>query len=414
MPVEKTNLENQLTIATDTIDNFETVSIGMFINIGAVNENENQIGVSHFLEHMAFKGTTSRAALQISREIESVGGIMNACTGIETTAFYVKVLKNDVELAVDIITDILQNSTFDAEEFEKERGVIIQEIRKINDTPDDLIFDMFQKKCFDGERLGTSIIGTENNIRSVRREVLKDYLETKYSTDKMILAACGGVRHEEIVALAQKFASSMKSFETEVVEPQKYKGGFIFKKKKLEQSHLILGFEGVNHKDEDSFSIGVMSTILGGGMSSRLFQEIREKRGLAYAVLSFNSRYRDTGTFGIYAACEDNKVSDTIKIARDEVQKLARDVTEEELKKAKTQMKAATLMALENSSSRMERLAEQFLLRQKFLSPKEISQKIDEVTIDDIKRVVNRIFKSKPTLAVIGNGNDIEKLYDIF
>jgi predicted Zn-dependent peptidase len=414
MPIEKTSLENGLTIATDTIDNFETASVGIFVNVGSVNEDKKQTGVSHFLEHMAFKGTKSRTALQISSEIESVGGIMNAYTSKEVTAFHVKVLKNDVKLAIDIITDIIQNSTFDAEEFEKERDVIIQEIRQVNDTPDDLVFDLFQEKCFDGENLGTSILGPEDNIRAFQPNVLQDYLATKYSTDKMILAASGGIEHNDIVELAKEYASSMKSFEIEKVKKQTYRGGFIFKKKDLEQSHMVFGFEGIPHKDEDKFALGVMSTILGYGMSSRLFQEIREKRGLAYAVFSFVSGYRDTGTFGIYAACEDNKANEVIKIAKDEIQKAAsNDITEEELKKAKTQMKASILMGLESSSSRMEKLASQFLLQQKFLSPSEMSQKIDDVTIDAITNVTKKILKSKPTLAILGNGSDIERLYDI-
>jgi predicted Zn-dependent peptidase len=411
MNIKKTELRNGLVVATDRIDNFETASIGIFVNIGSVNENSEQIGVSHFLEHMAFKGTTNRTALQISKAIESVGGIINAYTSKEVTAYHTKVLKGDIKLAIDIITDILQNSIFDTEEFEKERGVIIQEIRQVNDTPDDLVFDMFQEKCFDGEHLGTSILGSENDIRSYRPEALKNYLDTKYSTKKMILAASGKVDHDEISNIADELTTSMRPFDIEVVEKQVYKGGFIYKKKDLEQSHLVFGFEGISTVDDDKYALRLMSTILGCGMSSRLFQEIRERRGLAYSVFSFVSNYRDTGTFGIYSACEHNKAREVLKIAKDEVLKIGNDLSEEELQKAKTQMKASILMGLESSSNRMERMANQLLLQNLFLTPGEAAKKVDSVMTEDIKRISKKIASSKITLAVVGNGSDIEELY---
>ena len=414
MSIEKTQLNNGLTVATDNINGFETISLGLFVNIGSVNENQKQIGVSHFLEHMAFKGTEKRTALQISYDIESVGGFINAYTSKEVTAFHVKVLKNDVKLAVDIITDIVQNSTFDEIEFNKERGVIIQEIRQLNDAPDDYVFDMFQAKCFDNEKLGTQILGSEEDILSFSPNDLHSYLSSKYSTDKMILTASGGINHEDLVGLTNEFTPNMKKFETEVVEKQNYKGGFIFKKKKLEQTHLILGFEGLNHTHENKYDLCVLSTILGGGMSSRLFQEVREKRGLVYSVFSFASNYKDTGAFGIYAACEDDKAKEVIDITKNELEKIRFDITEEELKKAKTQIKASLLMGLESSSARMERLANQYLLQNRISSPNEVVEKIDIISIDSLKKLSNNIFNTKPTLAVIGNGRDIERLYDFF
>lgn len=414
MSIEKTQLSNGLTVATDTIEGFETVSLGLFVNVGSVDESENQTGVSHFLEHMAFKGTEKRTALQISYAIESVGGFINAYTSKEVTAFHVKVLKSDVKLAVDIITDIVQNSTFDESEFNKERGVIIQEIRQLNDAPDDYVFDMFQAKCFDNERLGTQILGSEEDILSFAPSDLSDYLSSKYSTNRMIFSASGKVDHEDLVDLANEFTPKLKKFETEVVEKQNYKGGFIFKKKKLEQTHLILGFEGLNHTHDNKYDLCVLSTILGGGMSSRLFQEVREKRGLVYSVFSFASNYRDTGTFGVYAACEDNKAKEVIEITKNELEKVKFDITEEELKKAKTQIKASLLMGLESSSARMERLANQFLLHGKITHPNEAVEKIDRISLDSLRNLSTKIFATKPTLAVIGNGFDIENLYDFF
>ncbi len=412
MDTKISQLGNKLTIATDTISNFETISLGLFVNIGSVNESSKQIGISHFLEHMAFKGTTKRTALDISYAIESVGGFINAFTSKEMTAFHVKVLKDNIDLAVDIISDIVQNSTFDKSEFEKERGVIIQEIRQLNDSPDDLVLDMFQSKCFEGEKLGTQILGAEEDILSYSPSDLNHYMKSKYTTDKMVFAASGNIDHEKFKILAEKYTPELNSFSVPSVEKQIYKGGFIFKKKELEQTHLVYGLEGLSHTNDSKFALSILTTIFGGGMSSRLFQEVREKRGLVYTIFSFNSNYKDTGTFGIYAACEAKKAREVIDIIRSECEKIKEDISDEELRKAKTQLKASLLMGLESSSTRMERLANQILLHKKISSPSETSQKIEDIQLDSVKNLINQMLLSKPTLAVIGNGKDIENLYE--
>jgi predicted Zn-dependent peptidase len=361
---------------------------------------------------MAFKGTTTRTALEISEAIEAVGGHMNAYTSKEITVFHAKILKGNVDLAIDILTDIIQNSKFDLSEFEKEKMVIIQEIRQMNDTPDDLVFEMFQAKCFDGECLGQSILGTEDDIRSYSPEDLHRYLKSKYSTDKMILCASGGIDHDEIVNLSERYTGGMAAFQVPPPAKQKYQGGFIFKKKQLEQTHVVLGYEGVSQNDQTKYDLFVLSTILGAGMSSRLFQEVREKRGLVYSIFSFTSNYRDTGNFGIYAACEDDKTKEVISIIRDEFEKIRHTLTEEEILKAKTQINASLLMSLESSGNRMERMAHQFLLQGRFFPPGEITEKINAVNEESIIAITERVFRTKPTLAVIGDGKDIEKLYD--
>ena len=414
MPIQKTKLSNGISVATDNIPNFETASIGIFVNVGSVNETEDLSGVSHFVEHMAFKGTTKRTALEISEEIESVGGYMNAYTSKEVTAFHAKVLMSDLELAVDVITDIVQNSTFESSEFEKERGVIIQEIRQLNDTPDDLVFDMFQAKCYEGENLGTQILGTEDSVNSLKPETLSCYLNENYSTDKMIICASGKVDHENLVALTEKYITKLQSFPTKNPEAQTYKGGYICKAKELEQMHLVLGYEGFNHTSDHKFDLFVLSTILGGGMSSRLFQEIREKRGLAYAIFSFTSNYKDTGTFGVYSGCEASNIKDVINIMQDEFNKVVTDIEDKEIEKAKTQIKASLLMGLESSSSRMERMANQYLLQKVFLEASEISAKISAITKDSVIEAAKKVFATKPTLAVIGEEGKLDGLYDAF
>jgi predicted Zn-dependent peptidase len=363
---------------------------------------------------MAFKGTNRRTALEISQAIESVGGHINAYTSKEITAYHAKILKANLDLAIDIVADIISDSKFDEIEFNKEKSVIIQEIKQLNDTPDDLVFDMFQAKCFDGEQLGAQILGSEEEINSYTSADLENYLKTKYSADKMILCASGGINHDDVLSLAENFSSKLTSFNVDQPDEQKYKGGFVFKKKDLEQTHLILGFEGCSNSDSWKYDLCVLSAILGAGMSSRLFQEVREKRGLVYSIFSFMSNYRDTGTFGVYAGCEDNNVQEVINIIRCEFDRIFETLREDEVHKAKTQINASLLMGLESSSSRMERMAHQFLQHKKFFTPQEITEKINAVTKKSVIEVAHRVFSSVPTLAVIGNVNGIEKLYEAF
>jgi predicted Zn-dependent peptidase len=361
---------------------------------------------------MAFKGTQKRSALDITHAIESVGGHINAFTSKEMTAYHAKFLKDNVDLVVDIISDIIINSKFDEYELNKEKSVIIQEIRQLYDTPDDLVFDMFQEKCFEGESLGTQILGDEERIESYTSEDLIRYAKTKYSADKMILCASGGIEHDSVVRLAEEFTSGMTSFPVECPRKQEYKGGVVCKKKSLEQSHLVFGFEGCSNTDSIKYDVFVLSTILGSGMSSRLFQEVREKRGLVYSIFSFITNYKDTGTFGIYAGCENNKVSEVLGIVKGELDKFCDTLTESEIEKAKTQIKASFLMGSESSATRMERMANQFLLQNRFFTPKEITEKINSVSKESVTIAANRIFESKPTLAIIGNIVDsAEDLY---
>jgi predicted Zn-dependent peptidase len=307
---------------------------------------------------------------------------------------------------------MVQNPAFDLCEFEKERGVIIQEIRQLNDVPNELVFDMFQEQCFYGKRLGTQILGNEDLITSYGVGDLKRYISAKYSSDRIMICAAGGVVHDQLLDLSNRFVSKMLPFEIEPVEKQEYVGGYIFKKKNLGQTHLVLGFEGLKHTDDNKFSMGVLSNILGGGMSSRLFQEVREKRGLAYSIFSFENRYIDTGVFGIYAACDDNDAKDVIAIVREECEKIRINVEEEELIKAKAQMKASILMGLESSMSRMQRLANQLMFLNEYIPPSEIAKKIDEVNLESVKNIAEKVFRTRFTMAVLGNCADIEKLYD--
>ena len=414
MNINKTVLSNGLTVASDNISNFGTVSIGIFVNVGGVNEDEKNTGISHFVEHMAFKGTKKRSALEISEAIENVGGYINAYTGKEVTAFHVKLLKEDAKLAVDVISDIVQNSTFEEKEFEKERGVIIQEIKQFEDTPDDLVFDLFQGKCFENMSLGQPILGTEKNIVSFKNTHLKDYLKNNYSTSKIVLCASGNIQHEELVDLAEKHTSEMKFFETKSPETQKYSGGFAHKHKDLEQNHIIIGYEGLSHHSNDRYAANVLSVILGVGMSSRLFKKIREERGLVYSIFSYLSNYSDTGTFGIYSACDMNKSVEVAKLIKEELFTISQSIDDFEMQRAKTQIKTSMLMGLESSSARMERLASQFLIHKRFVTHEEIIQKINSVTKEDIVSFMNKMLNSKATVALVGKNSKPESIYEIF
>ncbi|MBR1944128.1 MAG: insulinase family protein [Alphaproteobacteria bacterium] len=407
-----TKLDNGITVISDSIDSVETISFGIFVGVGSVNEDNNQKGLSHFLEHMVFKGTTTRNAMQISSAIESVGGIMNAFTGQEMTGFHAKILKEHLPLAIDVISDMLQNATFDLIEFDRERKVVIQEIKMVNDSPDDYISDLFQSTCFGNERLGSPILGFEEGISSYTPDDIRNYMNSNYSIDKMVLVASGNVNHDTLVELASKYIVKLKQFPTKQVEKQKYTGGYVYKERDLEQTHIMMGYEGYSYNDINKHKLMLLSSILGFGSSSRLFQEAREKRGLVYTIYSTISSFRDTGTFGIYAACEPNKAKEVISIVKDELNKIQNNISIEELNKAKMQLKSSLLMRLEDNSNRMERIASQYLLEGKLTEIHDTINNINQLTLEDIEKTAKNIVdNSNYTLSVLGkcNGN----LYEI-
>ena len=404
-----TKLNNGMTVISDSIDSVETISLGIFVSVGSVNEEDNQKGLSHFLEHMVFKGTITRNALQISSEIESVGGIMNAFTGQEMTGFHVKILKEHLPLAIDIISDMLQNPTFDSIEFDRERKVVIQEIKMVNDSPDDYISDLFQSTCFTNERLGSPILGFEEGILSYTPDDIRNYMDTNYSIDKMVLVASGNVKHDELVDLANKFIVKLKQFKTKQVKKQNYTGGYLYKERDLEQTHIMMGYEGCSYNDNTKYKLMLLSSILGSGSSSRLFQEVREKRGLVYTVYSTTSSFRDTGTFGVYAACEPSKTEEVISIVKEELNKIQSNLSIEELNKAKMQLKSPILMGLEINSNRMEKIASQYLLEGKITEINETISSINRLDIEDIKSIANSVVNNnKYTLTILGKPSNTD------
>ncbi len=408
MTVRVSHLANGLTVASDTMDTVETVSLGAWVGVGTRHEPAEINGVAHLLEHMAFKGTERRSARDIAEEIEAVGGHLNAYTSRESTAYYAKVLAEDAPLAVDIIADILQHPTFDEEELVRERAVVLQEIGQALDTPDDSIFDRFQETAYPGQAIGRPVLGTSEIVAAIDRATLQGYMNRHYGTDSMVLAAAGKIEHEHFLALVGEAFDSLVRDGTGKPEPASYQGGDYREARELEQVHVLLGFESVSYLDKDYYTTSVLSTLFGGGMSSRLFQEVRERRGLVYSIYSFHSSYHDGGLFGIYAGTGEDEVEELIPVVCDELSKLSAQVAEEEVARARTQLKASLLMSLEHSGARCEQLAQQILIYGRPLAVDEIVGRIEAVDIAGVRRMADRLAAGRPTLASLGPVGRVE------
>jgi predicted Zn-dependent peptidase len=367
-------------------------------------------GIAHFLEHMAFKGTTTRSAQQIAESIENVGGYLNACTSRETTAYYARVLKEDVGLGIEILADILQNSVFDPEEVNREREVILQEISQCNDTPDDIIFDHFQETAYAGQAIGRSILGPQDIVRRITSDDLKTFIADKYVASRMVLGATGNVNHDAIVAMAEEKFKDIKRDNLITCDAGKYTGGEFTENRDLEQLHVLLGFEGVAMSDPQYYTVAVLATLLGGGMSSRLFQEVREKRGLAYSIYAFKSCFSDSGMFGIYAGTAPNQAVELMDVIGAEIRDIRKHLSDDIIKRARAQLKASLLMGLESVSARCEQLAQHMLFFGRPISRAEIIDRVEAVNADSIVMMADKIFSSAPTMATLGNVGQVPSL----
>lgn len=404
MKHQTTVLKNGLKIITSTRPETETVSLGIWVKTGSAYETIEVNGVSHFVEHMVFKGTQKRNALQISQDIEDVGGQTNAYTSREFTAFYAKMLKSDLELAIDVIADFIAAPTFDENEMKKEKEVVIQEIKQSIDTPDDAIFDLFDADAFKNLPIGRTILGPEETVRSFTPEILRSYMKTHYGTNNMIVSAVGNLDHDVFVQMVEKRLGNYDRQSSFAIEPQTYVGGFTAEERPIEQTHLLLGFQGIEYKNPMYYPTSVFSAIFGGGMSSRLFQEIREKRGLVYTVYSFTNSHTSGGLFGIYAGTTADELTELLPVVADEIKKVVQEkVNDNELKRAKMQLKASMLMALESSSSTAEVMARQNLIHGRIIETDEIIERIDAVTAEDIQKTVQTIFSTNPTYTLLGS-----------
>jgi predicted Zn-dependent peptidase len=409
MSVEVTTLKSGINVVTDTMPHLETASLGVWVASGSRDERRDEHGISHFLEHMAFKGTRRRTARQIAEEIEAVGGDLNAATGAETTAYYARVLKADVPLALDVLADILSDPTFDREEIAREQSVIVQEIGAVADTPDDLIFEHLNAIAFPEQPLGRSILGTAKTVRSFHGGMLRDYLGRNYRAPDIVVAAAGAVDHAAVVAEVEIRFSSFTGPASPLPEPAKFGGGSHVEKRELEQVHIAMALPGVAVTDPTLYSLQVFTNILGGGMSSRLFQEARERRGLCYSIYSFHMPYSDIGMFGLYAGTDATDMSELMRVIVGEIAGTADTISELEIARAKAQMKAGLLMALESSGARIDQLARQMITRGRPMTVEELVEKVDAVTVETARAAGRALIaRGKMATAVLGLGSGLE------
>ncbi len=411
MTVELTTLSNGLRIVSERMDGLQSASIGVWVSAGGRNERIEQNGIAHFLEHMAFKGTNTRTALQIAEAIEDVGGYINAYTSREVTAYYCRVLENDTRLAMEVIADILRNPLFDQREIEVERGVILQEIGQALDTPDDVIFDWLQDRCYQDQPLGRTILGETANVRGFTQDDLRRFVGEHYGPEQFILSAAGAVDHAQLVAQAEALFGDMPRRGAMTFEPGRFTSGEMRREKALEQAHFALAFEGPGYRDPGFYTAQIYSIALGGGMSSRLFQEIREKRGLCYTIFAQTGAYEDTGLMTVYAGTSGDEVADLAGITIDEMKRAAEDMSPEEVARARAQMKAGLLMGLESSSNRAERMARMVQIWGDVPPIEDTVAKIDNVTTGDVRDFAEQVATTAPAaLALYGPVSDAPDL----
>ncbi len=402
MSLKITTLSNGFRIVTEDMPGLLSASAGIWVTAGGRHERAEQNGIAHFLEHMAFKGTEKRSSLRIAEEIEDVGGYINAYTSREMTAFYARVLSPDVGLALDVISDIVLNPVFNAEDIETERHVILQEIGQALDTPDDIIFDWLQEVSYPDQPFGRTILGPSERVSSFGRDDLRRFVGEHYGPDQMILAAAGGVNHDAIVAQAEAIFGHLKPVGAATLHPARFGGGERREVKDLEQVHFALAFEGPGYRAPDVYAAQVYATAMGGGMSSRLFQKIREERGLCYSIFAQSGAYEDTGQITVYAGTSEDEIGDLVGLTLDELKRAADDMSEAEVNRARAQLKAGLLMGLESPSSRAERNARLLAIWGRVPTVAETVARIDAVSTADVRAYGAGLVGAKAALALYG------------
>ena len=402
MTAKTITLSNGLTILLDHF-NSNTLSIGLWLNVGSVNENNKQLGIAHMLEHMAFKGTKNRNAFDISKEIEDVGGDINAYTSKENTAYYVKLLPSNYELGIEILSDIFLNSIFPKEEIERERGVIISEIGQSNDMPDDKVFDKFYSLAYQNQSIGKPILGTKVSVGGFNKDDLKEFCNQNYNPSNLIIGISGKFDEKKITNQIKKNFEFLKSGNKSTKPKYKWNSGFHSEKKDLQQAHIVFGVEGLSNLDKQRLDLSALSIILGGGMSSKLFQEIREKKGLCYSIFSFQSQFLSSGIFGFYSACNPNDLENLLDTSLNEIKNLSKNITINDLDRAKAQLSSGFIRAQDFTFSRLERNVKSLFTHSKMFSEDYILKKISELKISNLLDLYDRLFhEPKTVLSIIG------------
>jgi predicted Zn-dependent peptidase len=407
--IRRTRLDSGLRIVTETLPALRSVSVGFWVGVGSRDEHDGEFGASHFLEHLLFKGTAERSAAQIAHAVESVGGDMNAFTAQEMTAFYVRVPDDHLDLALDILSEVVWAPALKPNDVEAERNVILEEIHMRDDAPDDLVHDLFADAMFPDHPLGREVLGTQTSITDMARDSIQRFHHRNYEPSALVIAAAGNLEHDHVVDRISAHPAAVRPM-AEVDLGRSVEGlapprpGAVMTKP-AEQVHVVVGTRGIARDDPDRYPLTVLNQALGGGMSSRLFQEVRERRGLAYAVYSYRIAYLETGAFGVYAGTAPSRVAETVDVIGGELDRVIRDcgISDDELVAAKGHLKGSMALSLETSNSRMHRLGSSELMLGEVLSLDEIVARVDAVTSDDVARVVSRLFSSGPrTLALVG------------
>lgn len=404
MSIEITKIGNGLTLALHHMPHLETVAFGTWVKAGARNEKVDEHGIAHLLEHMAFKGTKRRTARQIVEEIENVGGDINAATSVETTAYHARMMADDIDMGMDVLHDILRNSLFDDHELVREKHVILQEIGAAHDLPDDLVFDIFQDAAYGGQPIGRPILGTPDTVNSFSRDDLNSYMGDHYRGPNMVVTAAGKI---DSSMLLKKFEALYGDFESRLsAEPPaaSYMGGQALVERDTAETQILIGFEGRAYQARDFYASQLLSMILGGGMSSRLFQEVREKRGYCYSVFAFHWAFSDTGIFGINAATGEEDLPKLMPVILDELKRAADDISEEEADRARAQIRSGLMMSMESPAARAGTIARQLLLFGRTISNEELMERLEAISADRLRDLAGRLFtESTPTIAAVGD-----------
>ncbi len=409
--VRRTVLPGGLRIVTETLPTVRSAAFGIWVGVGSRDETPVLNGATHYLEHLLFKGTERRSALDISSALDAVGGEMNAFTAKEYTCYYARVLDNDLPLAIDVVSDMLTGSLIRQEDIDTERDVVLEEIAMTEDDPGDVVHDLFAQVMYGSSPLGRPVLGTVETINALTRDQVAGFYKRRYRPEHLVVAAAGNVDHAKVVRQVERaFAGALTRPDVPPAEPRggtralRTAGQMEILDRPTEQAHLVLGLPGLSRRDDRRWALGVLNSALGGGMSSRLFQEVREKRGLAYSVYSYSTSHADSGLFGIYAGCQPKRVEEVLKICREELQKVAEHgITEEELKRAVGQISGSTVLGMEDTGSLMSRVGKAELCYGTHLSVDELLGKISAVTLDDVREVAGSVLGAyRPSLAVIG------------
>ena len=402
---QKTVLPNGVRIITEEIEHVRSAAIGLWVGAGSRDEREGNAGISHFIEHMFFKGTEHRTARALAESLEAVGGQLNAFTTKEYTCYYAKVLDEDLDLAIDVLSDMFFHSLYDEKEIEKEKKVVIEEIKMYEDSPDELIHDIFSEHVWNDHPLGKPILGTEESINALSRDKILFFLSEHYAPDNIVIAVAGKIKHEDVVAkLSDQFGTFQRGGRRVLEGTPTGQTVEHYHKKETEQMHVLLGVPGLGQDDDDIYAMHIFNNILGGGLSSRLFQGIREQRGLAYSVYSYHSTYVDTGLFAIYAGTSPNNTQEVVECILQEVKDIKQQgITADELARTKAQIKGGLYLGLEAVSSRMSRLGKTELTYNRVLSPEEVIEKLEKVTLEDVSRLIGRLWqRDKISIMTLG------------